>query len=233
MNVGIILAGGRGRRFDSDRPKQFLPLRGIPMLTHSIRVFHQSPRVDAFCVVARSGWENEARDLLVEVDTAGDTPVVTGGNSRRESVFAGLQTWKSQSPESVFIHDGARPGVSEKLIKKLSEKWQGQTVEGVIPVLPVDDTLKELEPDTEYVKNTLDRDRLRRVQTPQLFSYQAIWDAHQTVSGDAKVTDDASLLELRGDDVATVPGDRLNRKITYPQDMLIVERLMEAEQFDS
>ena len=229
MDVGIILAGGQGQRFNSNRPKQFLPLRGIPLLSHSIQVFHDSPFVDAFSVVARSGWEKEARRLVNETAREEDNPVVTGGNSRRQSVFEGLKAWENFSPKTVFIHDGARPGVTLELLERLSEKLNEKKTECVVPVLPVDDTLKEIDPDTTYVENTADRERFRRVQTPQVFPYQVIWEAHQSVSGDAEVTDDASLVEIRGQEVATVPGDRLNRKITYPEDLPIVERLMEAE----
>lgn len=229
MNVAIILAGGGGKRFGSDRPKQFFNLLDDPVLTHSIRPFHNSSVVDSLCVVVRSGWEDETEELIDRMGASSNTQVVVGGKSRRESVFHGLKCFKAHNPMTVFIHDGARPGVSTDLIDSLWKAWHESASAGVIPVLPVDDTLKEIDPDTGTVKNTLDRDRFRRVQTPQLFSYSTILEAHRLVPKDTDVTDDASLLEVRGEEIATIPGERKNRKLTYPKDLQIIKQLMKEK----
>jgi len=143
--------------------------------------------------------------------------VVSGGEQRQDSVYEGLKWIQShqESCEYVFIHDGARPYVMGTLIQRL---WDERKNGGVIPVISVTDTLKSIE--GEWVKTTLDRSTIARVQTPQLFLYAWIWEGFQWLKEHPqKVTDESTILELMGKKIKTILGEEENIKITVPQDL--------------
>ena len=142
-------------------------------------------------------------------------PIVHGGDTRQQSVYNALESLQSINPDRVYIHDGARPFVSQQVIDNVIQGLNsGQT--GVIPAIPVTDTLKTTQ--NAVITETLDRNTIVHAQTPQGFAYAPIWQAHQSSRGQNH-TDDASVLASTGHTVHWVQGCPDNIKITTPNDM--------------
>lgn len=217
----IVVAAGSGERLGADRPKAFASLGGRPLLAESVERLGACGWVDAIVIVAPPGWEEPAILLVEELAADSVSAVVAGGATRADSVRLGL----AEVPEDavvVLVHDAARPlvpdAVVDRLLAALGEGW-----DGVVPTLPVADTVKRLD-DGGRVVETLDRSRLALVQTPQAFTAAALRDAY---AGDVVgATDCASLLEARGRRVLAVEGDPRLVKVTTPSDLARVEQLL-------
>jgi 2-C-methyl-D-erythritol 4-phosphate cytidylyltransferase len=209
----ILVAAGRGERLGLDRPKAFAKLGEEPLLAEPLRRLDASPWVDGIVVVAPPGWEEPAI-LLAEEEGCGKVrAVVAGGETRSGSVRAGLDEVPMDALV-VLVHDAARPLVSDEVVERvlapLSEGW-----DGVVPGVPVGDTLKRVAADGG-VKETVPRDGLWAVQTPQAFSAETLRRA-QSIGVDA--TDCAALVELAGGRVKVVEGDPRLLKVTSKADL--------------
>ena len=208
--AALIVAAGRGQRFGGDIPKQYLSLKGQPLLRHALAAFCGHPRVTH--VIAAIHPDDAATFAAV----AAGLPVtaVNGGAARQESARLGLEALAGQGPDLVLIHDGAWPMVSAGLIDRVID---GLTLAaGVIPAIPVVDTLKRVA--GADIIATVPRENLVRVQTPQGFRFPEILSAHKTWAGEA-LTDDAAVMERAGHKVMTVPGDDMNIKVTTSDDL--------------
>ncbi|MFB6356183.1 MAG: 2-C-methyl-D-erythritol 4-phosphate cytidylyltransferase [bacterium] len=232
MNLALVLAAGRSRRFGSGVPKQFTKLRGKPVLLHSVEQFICHQDVDSYAVVTSEEYRSRIEDLLSSLPHDPEF-LQEGGETRRDSVRKGLTRAEDLSPETVLVHDSARPGVTEGIIDRLFNLYRERSdIQGVIPVLPVRNTIKQVN-DIDDVERTLNRDHLRQVQTPQLFGYKIIHRIHREWNeNDANVTDDAMMVEFEGGTVSTVKGSRFNMKITYPEDLTILESLIRFREED-
>ncbi|ATY31407.1 bifunctional 2-C-methyl-D-erythritol 4-phosphate cytidylyltransferase/2-C-methyl-D-erythritol 2,4-cyclodiphosphate synthase [Sphingomonas psychrotolerans] len=208
--AALIVAAGQGLRTGGSVPKQFAWLAGKPMLAHSYAALASHPAVDAVLVVIGPGQEDALRLAL------GDVPFAIGGASRRESVRNGLE--KLAGAERVLIHDAARPFLSHAVIDALLAALE--THQGALPALPVADTLAR---GGEALGETVPRDGLIRVQTPQAFRTAALRDAHDAWPGDREATDDAQMVRALGHAIALVPGDSALEKITHPADFAAAE----------
>lgn len=225
----IVLAAGHGTRMAGLGKKPYLDLAGRPILAHTLTVFQASPLVDKILVVAAQGDEqNCVRDVLVPYAIDKADQVVTGGETRQESVFNGLQELGAQAscPHLVVIHDGVRPFVTEEMIENTLEsasKWGAATV-----AVPVKDTIKEADAE-DFVVKTLNRQRLWAIQTPQAFKYDLILQAHLYARENRiQVTDDASLIEQLGiHRVKLVIGAYENIKLTTPSDLVTARAILE------
>lgn len=180
------------------------------MLAHSFATFAAHPRIDRIVVVVGAGQESLARP------TVGDTLIVTGGATRRESVANGLKAIGEAG--RVLIHDAARPFVSATVIDRLLDALDDAT--GAVPVLPVSDTLARVD---EMLGDSVPREAVVRVQTPQAFVFDAILAAHTAWPADREATDDAQILRQAGSPVALVEGDAMLEKVTYPTDFAQAE----------
>jgi len=211
---GIILAAGRGERFGG--PKVLAELGGVPVLLHSVRAFLSSQVVQELIVVAQPTMEPQVVALLEALDFP--VRVVPGGKRRRDSALAGVEEAKS---EYVLIHDAARPLVPPELIRRVLRAAEEHGA--AVPVIPVVDTLR-------YVENgflsgkSVSRTGLFAMQTPQAFRRDLLLSALR--EADEELPDDAEALLRRGIPVAAVPGDPKNLKITYPEDLLLLARLL-------
>jgi len=219
--AAIIVAAGSGSRSGLDYPKQYVSLGGRAVVAYSHESFASHPEISTVIVAIGEGQEEMAREALAPVT---DKPqLVTGGATRRDSVKAALD-WLQQSggADHVLIHDAARPFLPHDVIDTLIDALTLQ--QGAIPTLPVTDTLVRGEQDvmTDMVR----RDGLFRVQTPQAFHFEVIFNAHAQVSADAIITDDASLLRALDIDVALVQGDSMLEKLTYPADFARAEAML-------
>jgi 2-C-methyl-D-erythritol 4-phosphate cytidylyltransferase len=218
----VIVAAGRGDRLGLDRPKAFAKLKGRPLLAESLERLEASEWVEAIVLVAPPEWE-EPSILVAEAIGAGKvTACVPGGETRAESVRAGVAEVESDALV-VLVHDAARPVLPEEVVERvlapLGEGW-----DGAIPALPVADTLKRAAEDGSVVE-TVDRAGLRAVQTPQAFLAPVLREA---LAGDlGGASDCATLVERRGGRVRVVEGDRRLLKVTTRADLAFVETLLD------
>lgn len=210
--VALIVAAGQGHRMGST-PKQFLPLGGKAVVAHSYAAFAAHPRIDDVIVLIADGQQQALHDAL------GDVRFVIGGVLRRDSARIGLDTLAGESPARVLIHDAARPFVPAAVIDSLLDALDHH--DGAIPALPVADTLARVE---DLLGETVPRDGLIRVQTPQAFRYDAIRAAHHAWPDDEDATDDAQMVRRHGGTVAVVAGDAMLDKLTYPADLAAAEK---------
>jgi 2-C-methyl-D-erythritol 4-phosphate cytidylyltransferase / 2-C-methyl-D-erythritol 2,4-cyclodiphosphate synthase len=218
--IALIVAAGRGARFGGGLPKQYRRLGGFPVLRHSVQTFARHPDVAHVRVVIHAddrALHDEAVDGL-----AVETPVV-GGATRQDSVRLGLESLEAYSPETVLIHDAARPFIDAATIARTVDCLAQE--EGALVAVSVVDTLKRGA--DGQVTGTVDRAGLYRAQTPQGFRYQAILAAHRAAAG-REMTDDAAVAEAAGIGVRLVEGSDANFKITTEDDLARAERHLAA-----
>ena len=210
--AAILLAGGTGSRFGAETPKQFLPLAGAPVLRHAAAaLLHAGVPIQPVGDPAR---------VAAALAPLAHRPVVPGGETRQDSVRAGLAALAADAPELVLIHDGARPLIPPDTIPALLAALE--TADGAIPAVAVADTLKRVA--DGRITATVPREGLFRAQTPQAFRYAALVAAH--VAAPPGLTDDAAVLEAAGRAVAVVSGSEDNIKLTYPEDRMRLERAL-------
>ena len=215
----IVVAGGDGSRLGADRPKAFIGLGGRPLLAHSIDLLEDHPAVDRMVLVVPAEWEEPATLLSDELAAGKVVAAVPGGETRALSVAAGLDV-VADDAEAILVHDAARPFATAELIDRLLEALA--THAGAVPAVAVTDTVKRVE--GGRVAETLDRSELRAVQTPQAFRAEALRRAYAAPAGALRdATDCASLVEAAGLEVAVVPGEGGNMKITSPEDLARAE----------
>jgi 2-C-methyl-D-erythritol 4-phosphate cytidylyltransferase/2-C-methyl-D-erythritol 2,4-cyclodiphosphate synthase len=224
--AALIVAAGQGMRAGGDIPKQFAMLAGKPMLAHSHVALATHPAIDTVLVVIGEGQEDALEAAL------GPVRFVIGGATRRESVLSGLEALDGF--DRVLIHDAARPFLSAAVIDALCGALDEH--DGALPALPVADTLAR---GSDRLGETVSRDGLWRIQTPQAFRYATILEAHRAWPEDREATDDAQMVRALGHDVAIVPGDPMLEKITHPADFAAAEarhaamlRVRTAQGFD-
>ena len=223
--VAVIVAAGSGQRAGGELPKQFQLLGAKSVLRHTLEAFARHPEVHTVITVIAAGFESHyaeaAHDLALPA-------AVIGGATRQESCAKGIEAAAALQPDAVLIHDAARPFVSAKVISDVIAKLA--EAEAVIPALPVADTMKRAE--AGLITQTLARDGLYFVQTPQGFHFDKIRAAHQalTAKGVNNLTDDAAVAEAIGMKVHIVAGDPANRKLTTTQDMQDANRKMKQLQ---
>lgn len=225
---GVILAAGQGSRMaraTGGEAKQFLPYRGVPLWWHPARALAASPRLHGLVFVFPAGRLEQARKEALALNRRESLGVpmlfAEGGERRQDSVRHALAVLPDTC-RTVLIHDGARPFLRTALVTKLSEALEENDVSGVIPGLPVTDTIKETDA-RGLVRRTPERALLRAVQTPQAFRLDALRTAHDRAESEGwNVTDDASLMERLGLPVLVVEGDDDNIKITNPQDLALL-----------
>jgi 2-C-methyl-D-erythritol 4-phosphate cytidylyltransferase len=217
----ILVAAGEGLRLGADRPKAFAPLAGRPLLAESLERLDASGWVDAIVVAAPPDWEEPVILLAEELVASKVSAVVTGGETRSDSVRAALAEVPGEALV-VLVHDAARPLLQESVIERLLSAL-GQGFEGAVPGVPVADTVKRVH--GGVVVETIDRSSLVAAQTPQVFTRTALAGAYE---GDvASASDCASLVERAGGRIKVVEGDPLLVKVTTPTDLALVELLLE------
>lgn len=220
MDYIVIVAGGKGLRMGGDIPKQFLPLKGKPVLMRTLERFREySPSLQIILVLPKA-QQDYWRTLCQQHDFYVDYKIADGGETRFHSVQNGLNMIPSDAEGVVGVHDGVRPLVSVEVISRCYEA--ARTAKAVIPVMPVVETLRYIE--GEGKGHNVLRSDYRLVQTPQTFDIQLLKDANKQPYSEA-FTDDASVVEAMGQKVTMVEGNRENIKITTPFDMRIAEIL--------
>ncbi len=217
----ILVAGGKGLRMGSDIPKQFLPLRGRPVLMHTIDVFRRAyPDIHIILVLPRE-QQDYWRQLCGQHGYDVELCVADGGETRFHSVHNGLSLIPDDARGVVGVHDGVRPFVSPETIRRCFEA--AEEFGAVVPVVPVVETVRQVLADGSSM--TVDRNAYRLVQTPQTFDIQLLKKAYGQPF-DPFFTDDASVVEAMGHPIKLVEGNNENIKLTNPADLKLAEGMM-------
>lgn len=225
---GIILAAGSGTRLADAAGgvrKQYLEYKGAPLFWHSARTFSRVADMKGVVFVFppddAPAMEKQVRQFFKSEDLGVKWAVCAGGERRQDSVFNGLKELP-KSCEGVLVHDSARPFVSARIVTGLISALN-DGARGVIPAIEVADTIKRV--DGGNVAETLTRSELRAVQTPQAFETPLLVEAHERAVAEGwEVTDDASMVE-RIENVAVIPGEQANVKITTADDLVRLEEV--------
>ena len=223
-NAVIVVAAGRGARARSETPKQYCLLGGRSVLARSLEAYLGHPAIDCVQPVIHRDDASRFAAIAGEIGAEKLLAPVFGGESRQQSVLAGLEALLEYAPRIVLIHDAARPLVSRQIIGRVLEALERGPA--CLAAMPVADTLK-VEADV-HVARTLDRRGLWRAQTPQGFHFAAILEAHRAAAAQSEdsFTDDASIAEWRGLPALLVMGSERNIKLTTPEDFDMAERLL-------
>ena len=222
MKVGAIIpAAGRGKRIGASVPKQFLEIQGKPLLHHTLTVFASCKLIDyVVLVMPRTDVDETGDDWLNKYEIVRE--VVVGGEQRQDSVYNGFNSLEEETG-IVVVHDGVRPFTTPQMITATVEAAQQHGA--AITAIPVSDTVKQAA--DGFVKQTVSRDGLWRVQTPQAFQYGLLKQAFKKAKKDSYYgTDEGSLVEYLGERVKIVPGSELNIKITRKEDLVLGESLL-------
>jgi len=222
MKVGAIIpAAGRGKRIGASVPKQFLEIQGRPLLHHTLMVFASCKLIDyVVLVMPRADVDEMGEDWLNKYEIVRE--VVVGGEQRQDSVYNGFNSLE-EGTDIVVVHDGVRPFTTPQMITATVEAAQQHGA--AITAIPVSDTVKQAA--DGFVKQTVSRDGLWRVQTPQAFQHGLLQQAFKKAKKDSYYgTDEGSLVEYLGERVKIVPGSELNIKITRKEDLVLGESLL-------
>ena len=221
--TAIVPAAGEGSRFGGSVRKQFIGLDGLPILSHTLRALEASGALAAMIVVVPPGEESAGRDAIRAAGVAIETEVVSGGQERQDSVYNGLKRAKPDT-DLVLIHDGVRPFVSREVI--LAAIGAAKEWGAAVTAVPVTDTIKRVD-SQGLVLDTPERGQLWAAQTPQVFRYSLLLQAHQAGRGHGIVaTDDAALMERIGVKAKIVRGSYENLKITSEEDLSFAELIL-------
>jgi 2-C-methyl-D-erythritol 4-phosphate cytidylyltransferase len=226
QSAAVIVAAGSSRRMQG-RDKLWIPLAGRTTLARTIDVFQQSSIVDQIVVVTNLERIQTLQTLCIQEGWDKILAIIPGGVRRQDSVCLGLDELAEHNPSCrwVMIHDGARPFVTAAILK--AGLQAAQINQASIAAVQVKDTIKQVDQGT--IVATPDRSQLWAVQTPQVFSFPLIHQAHHHPLAKADVTDDATLLEQLGHPVTIFPGSYTNIKITTQEDLLFAEALLQGE----
>ena len=222
MISAIVLAGGRGKRMNYHKSKQFIEIKGKPVLVYTLEKFIYNKSIDEVILVLPEDEVDYCKKEVLQKYSLKVDRIVIGGKERQDSVFNALEAMEKAN--IVLMHDGARPFISEKIIEEGIKyaNIYGAAAPGVTPK----DTIKIKNEDNISV-DTPDRNTLVAVQTPQCFKYDEIYQCHRKIKEEnAIVTDDTSVVERYGHKVYLYEGDYTNIKITTPEDLILAERLI-------
>ncbi|WP_242834902.1 IspD/TarI family cytidylyltransferase [Butyrivibrio sp. AE3006] len=234
MNIAILLSGGIGTRLGGNIPKQYLEVGGKRVITYALESLLRNRNIDFLCIVAEENWQAEIEDQIRKIEKSGAslcekrTFFALRGRNRQESILNGMKKVKKECSDAktVFIHDAVRPLLSDELINACFDALQGH--DGVMPALPMSDTVYSSD-DGKSISGLLDRSRIFAGQAPELFDFEKYYDANNKLS-------EAELLEIKGStqpaimagmDIAIIPGDKSNIKITTQEDLDAFKRLID------
>lgn len=224
MISAIILAGGKGKRMGSAISKQFIDIKGKPIIYYTLKKFSENKKIDNIIVVLPEDEVKYFKENILKKYELRINKIVIGGKERQDSVYNALKSLKNSSTYIVLIHDGARPFISERIINegiKFAEIY-GAAAPGVMPK----DTIK-VKNEKNFSVDTPNRANLVSIQTPQVFKFDEILECHEKIRYNGeKVTDDTMVVEKYGYSVYLYDGEYTNIKVTTPEDLILAERLI-------
>lgn len=215
--TAIIPAAGSGSRYSSNKNKILENINDVPVIIHTLKAISEIDRVDEIIICTSSDLMGDIKDLIVKYNIKKVSQIISGGATRQESVFNGLKV--ANNPDYILIHDAARPLISKDTIDNAINVAVEKGAS--IVAVPTKDTIKRVNCNNKILE-TLNRSELWNVQTPQIFKYKEIIEAHIEFKGQ-DFTDDSILLEKLGIPVFVVNGNYKNIKITTQEDIKIAE----------
>lgn len=237
MNIAVLLAGGSGRRMGGPEPKQFIQIAGRTILEHSIRAFHQHEGINEIVIVAHADFMDRIRQIAAPYPKV--KHIVPGGKERYDSSLAAIALYQTpqtiQTPQtpppppnlSLLIHDAVRPLVSQRIITDCIEALK--QYKAVDVAIPCTDTIVEVNAEG-HICHITPRAMLRNVQTPQCFHLDTIAEAYRLGLSDPNfiTTDDCGVVHryLPNEPIYVVNGETTNIKVTYPEDLILAEKVL-------
>ncbi len=237
MVYGVILAGGIGSRMGGDKPKQYLNIKGKPIIVYTIEKFFSVPDFEKIIVLCPKQWVEHTKNIIEKhIAPAGDrVQVIQGGETRNETIMNAIKFIENEgnlNDDTVIVtHDSVRPFVTHRIIK---ENIEAALKYGACDtVFPSSDTIVE-SVDGEIISNIPDRSKMYQGQTPQSFKALKLKNMYNSLTDEEKeiLTDAAKIFVMKGEKVALVEGATFNLKITYPYDLRVAKSLLEDENDD-
>jgi len=226
-NVGVILAGGGGKRTLLDTPKQFFKVAGKMIIEHTLDVFQKNEKIDEIIIVTNPKFVRETEDIVIKNQYSKVKKILKGGESRHLSSLAAINSMNDEDNVNVIFHDAVRPLISQKILNDVITALD--TYQAVDVAVPSADTIIEV--DNNIIEGIPDRDKFRKGQTPQAFYLPVIKKAYQIALKDPlfKSTDDCGVLQkyLPEVKIFVVMGDESNMKLTYKEDTYLIEKLFQ------
>ena len=236
MNIALLTASGVGSRIKQDIPKQFIHVDNKPIIIHTLEKFQYHPEIDEICVVILKGWEEMLRSYARQFNITKLKYIVNGGASGQLSIYNGLNEIKKHRPDqavTVVIHDGNRPLVSNEIISDALVTYK--EYRNAVAAIPCTEVVFVLESvDGTQSTESLDRDVLRRTQTPHVYDLDAILDLHNQAleKGISEVAASCQLMQLFGNPTYFSLGSEKNLKITTLEDLEIFKALLKSKADD-
>lgn len=234
MNIAIILAGGVGKRLGLEKPKQFMKVAGKTVLEHTVDVFQKHERIDEIVIVMNAAYVHDVQDMVLKNHWTKVKKILNGGSERYESSLAAIRAYEHYPDKSqlyFIFHDAVRPLVSKKIISDTIVALQNY--DAVDVAIPSADTIIKLDASKKCIAEIPERSNLNRGQTPQAFKYSVIAKAYELALADPDMhtTDDCGLVRKYLPDVPiyVVQGAEQNVKLTYPEDVYVLDKLFQLK----
>ncbi|MBQ3284264.1 MAG: 2-C-methyl-D-erythritol 4-phosphate cytidylyltransferase [Ruminococcus sp.] len=233
MIFAVILAGGTGSRMGStDMPKQFLEIKGKPILNHTVEKFLPNPKFEKIIVLSPKSWIGHTREIIRKFTGKNDRiAVIEGGSTRNETIMNAIRyidrEYGLDDDTVIVTHDSVRPFVTHRIIEENIKT--ALNCGACDTVIPATDTI--VEGDGTAITNIPDRRKMYQGQTPQSFKAKLLRDTYESLSDEEKdiLTDAAKILVMKGKEVRLVQGETFNIKITYPYDLKIARSLLDTD----
>lgn len=230
MNIAVILSAGSGSRFGSDIPKQFINLAGKNIIEYTIAAFEQNDNIDEICIVADTVYHEKLLKISQENGFTKVKKIIQGGEERKDSSYNAIKEYQNKKDINLIFHDAVRPFVSQKIINDCIESLEKYNAIDV--AIPTADTIIQIDEISKTIENIPQRNKLQRGQTPQAFKLEIIKKAHELAIEDINepmFTDDCGLVKqyLANEKIFVVNGEEKNIKITYKEDLLYAEKLIQ------
>ncbi len=224
-NAAIIVAAGKGKRFKSKLPKQYLKINGMEVIAHAIKNFELISDIDAVLLVVEKRYIDTVKNKIVKkYGFKKVIDVVSGGKERYDSVYNAISYLKKYDPVNIFIHDGARPFFDSDLVRKIKNELKYYYA--CIPVKKITFTVKRIK--GNFIEGTENRNFLRTAHTPQGFNFKKFIELYdEKIIKKIKPTDDAVLFEKKGLKVKIIEDEKMNIKITTREDFEILKKIVD------
>lgn len=234
MNIAVILAGGVGSRLGLEKPKQFMKMAGKTILEHTVDVFQKHKLVDEIVIVMNAAYLHDAEEMVLQNHWNKVKKVLNGGSERYESSLVAINAYKNIvgiEDANIIFHDAVRPMVSKRIIDETISALEN--FKAVDVAIPSADTIIKLDKTKQYIDDIPKREFLNRGQTPQGFKYGTISKAYELALEDPNMqtTDDCGIVKkyLPETKVYVVKGEEQNVKLTYPEDIYVLDKLFQIK----
>lgn len=229
MNIAIILSGGTGNRMGTIIPKQFMILAGKTVLEHTVDVFEKNTRIDEIALVVHESYFDSMESFIAKNNWKKVKKILKGGKERFESSLSAIDAYRQFPSYNILFHDVVRPLVSDRIIDDVVKALE--THNAVSVAIPSSDTIYQMNETQTFIKNIPNRSYLQRAQTPQAFKVAIIQKAYEIALKDTdfQSTDDCGVVAkyLPNEKVYVVRGEERNMKLTYPEDIYLMERFLQ------